>query len=110
MANNKPEKTANAFAPEVMSLFDKYVHGDIDKVPAIKASLLLQFAGNDDRVNSSWPPYEQALQAAGVKYQAFKYPGTQHGFNNDTTPRYDDAAAKLAWKRTMDFFNSTLRT
>ena len=57
-----------------------------------------------------WPAYEMALKAAGVKYQMFKYPGTQHGFHNDTTPRYDEAAAKLAWQRTMDHFNKTLKT
>ena len=81
----------------------------LDQVKAIKASLLLHFAGNDDRINSSWPPYEAALKAAHVKYEAFKYPGTEHGFNNDTTPRYDPPAAKLAWERTIAFFNRTLR-
>jgi carboxymethylenebutenolidase len=81
----------------------------LDKVPAIKAPLMLMFADKDDRINGMWPPYEAALKAAGVKYQAFKYPGTQHGFNNDTTPRYDDAAAKQAWGRTVALFNSTLR-
>jgi len=81
----------------------------IDQVNEIKASLLLHFAGNDDRINSTWPPYEAALKAAHVKYQAFKYPGTEHGFNNDTTPRYDPPAAKLAWDRTLAFFNRTLR-
>ncbi|HEY4367625.1 MAG TPA: dienelactone hydrolase family protein [Steroidobacteraceae bacterium] len=82
----------------------------IEDVPKIKAALLLNFAGNDDRVNATWPPYETALKSAAVKYQAFVYPGTQHGFNNDTTPRYDEAAAKLAWSRTMAFFNEKLRT
>ena len=80
-----------------------------DKVAGIKAPLLIQFAENDERINASWPPYEAALQAAGVKYEAFKYPGTQHGFNNDTTPRYEPAAAKLAWQRTIAFFNRALR-
>jgi len=80
----------------------------LDKVPSIKAELLLHFAGNDERVNASWPPYEDALKKAGVKYQAFVYPGTQHGFNNDTTPRYDADAAKLAWTRTLDLFRRTL--
>ena len=82
---------------------------DLDKVANIKAQLLLQFASNDDRVNASWPPYEAALKAAGVKYEAFTYPNTQHGFNNDTTPRYDPAAAKLAWSRTVEFFKKTLK-
>ena len=81
----------------------------LDQVKAIKASLLLHFAENDDRINSSWPPYEAALRAAHVKYEAFTYPGTEHGFNNDTTPRYDPPAAKLAWQRTIAFFDRTLR-
>jgi carboxymethylenebutenolidase len=75
----------------------------------VKAPLLIHFAEKDDRINAAWPAYEAALKAAGVKYQAYTYPGTQHGFNNDTTPRYDEAAAKLAWKRTIDFFNTHLR-
>lgn len=74
----------------------------------IKARLLLHFAGNDERVNAGWPPYEAALKAAGVRYEMFSYPGTQHGFNNDTTPRYDPAAAKLAWERTLAVFKATL--
>jgi carboxymethylenebutenolidase len=81
----------------------------LDKVAAIKAPLQLHFAENDERINTSWPPYEAALKAAGKKYEAFHYPGTQHGFNNDTTPRYDKAAAALAWKRTMDFFKKNLK-
>lgn len=80
-----------------------------DKVPGIKARLLIHFAENDERINAAWPAYEAALKAAGVKYEAHKYPGTQHGFNNDTTPRFDEAAARLAWQRTIDFFNQTLR-
>ena len=75
----------------------------------MKAALLVQFAENDERVNASWPPYEAALKAAKVNYTAYTYPGTQHGFNNDTTPRYDEAAAKLAWQRTVEFFNKQLR-
>ena len=75
----------------------------------IKAPLLLHFAGNDDFINPAWPAYEAALKAAGVKYEAFVYAGTGHGFNNDTTPRYDAASAKLAWSRTVDFFNKNLR-
>jgi carboxymethylenebutenolidase len=81
----------------------------LDKVPAIKAPLLLVFAGEDERINAMWPPYEAALKTAGVKFEAVKYPGAQHGFNNDTTPRYDDAAAKQAWERTIALFNRTLR-
>ena len=77
-------------------------------VPRIKAPLLAHFAANDERVNASWPPYEEALKANKIPYQAFTYPGTQHGFNNDTTPRYDPEAAKLAWSRTVEFFKKNL--
>ena len=80
-----------------------------EEVAKIKAALLIHYAGNDDRINAGWPTYEAALKAAGVKYEAFVYPGAQHGFNNDTTPRFDAAAAKLAWSRTIDFFNAHLR-
>jgi carboxymethylenebutenolidase len=75
----------------------------------IKAPLLLHFAEHDDGVNKTWPPYETALKANKVRYEAHVYPGTNHGFHNDTTPRYDEAAAKLAWQRTVDFFNKNLR-
>jgi len=75
----------------------------------IKAPLLLHFAGADERINAGWPAYEAALKAAGVNYEAHIYPGVQHGFNNDTTPRFDAAAAKLAWERTIRFFNDHLR-
>jgi len=75
----------------------------------IKAPLLLHYAGADDRINAGWPAYEAALKKAGVNYEAFVYPGVQHGFNNDTTPRYDAASAKLAWDRTLTFFNKHLR-
>ncbi len=81
-----------------------------ESVAAIQAPLLLMFADNDDFVNKTWPPYEAALKAAGKRFEAFKYPGTQHGFNNDTTPRFDAAAAGEAWQRTIAFFNRTLRT
>lgn len=76
----------------------------------IKAPLLIQYAGTDERINAGWPKYEAALKKAHVRYEAFTYEGTQHGFNNDTTPRYDQAAAKLAWQRTVAFFNQNLRT
>ena len=75
----------------------------------VKAALLMHFAENDSFVNPSWPPYEAALRAAGVRMTAYTYPGTQHGFNNDTTPRFVPAAAKLAWDRTLAFFNQNLR-
>lgn len=79
-----------------------------DRVAQIKAPLLIHFAEHDDRINNGWPAYEAALKSAGVRYEAHRYPGTQHGFNNDTTPRYDAAAAKLAWERTLAFFRKTL--
>ena len=78
------------------------------KAAKVKAPLLIQQAAVDERINAAWPAYEAALRAAGVKYQAHRYPGTQHGFNNDTTPRYDAAAAKLAWERTVAFFKANL--
>jgi carboxymethylenebutenolidase len=81
----------------------------LEDVPKIKAQLIIQSAENDERINAGWPAYEAALKAANVKYERFLYPGTQHGFNNDTTPRYDAAAAKLAWERTVAFFNKHLR-
>ena len=62
------------------------------------------------RINGGWPAYAAALKAIGVKYEAHSYPGVNHGFHNDTTPRYDEAAAKLAWSRTVQFFNEHLRT
>lgn len=79
-------------------------------VAKIKAPLLLQFAATDERINAAWPAYEKELQAAGVKYQAYVYPDTQHGFNNDTTPRFNKDAAAVAWQRTISFFNEQLRT
>ena len=75
----------------------------------IKAPLLIHYAENDERINAGWPKYEAALKANGVKHQAHFYPGTQHGFHNDTTPRYDEAAAKLSWSRTLAFFKENLR-
>jgi carboxymethylenebutenolidase len=78
-------------------------------VPRIKAPLLIHYAGTDERINAGWPQYEAALKASKVSYQAFFYDGVQHGFNNDTTPRYDAAAAKLAWQRTVAFFKQQLK-
>jgi carboxymethylenebutenolidase len=80
---------------------------DVDK---IKAPLLIHNAENDARILAGMPAYEAAMKAAGVKYEHHVYPGTQHGFNNNTTPRYDEAAAKLAWSRTIEFFNKHLRS
>ena len=81
-----------------------------EEVPNIKAALLIHYAENDERPNARWPAYEAALKAAGLKYEMHIYPGTEHGFNNDTTPRYDAAAARLAWDRTLVFFNTHLKT
>ena len=75
----------------------------------IKAALLIHYAGNDQDINAGGPAYEAALKKAGVRYQAYTYPGVEHGFNNDATPRYDAAAARLAWQRTLAFFNEKLR-
>jgi carboxymethylenebutenolidase len=78
-------------------------------VAKIKAPMLIQSAEVDERINASWPEYETALKAAGVKYERYLYPGTQHGFNNDTTPRYDEAAAKQAWQRTVAWFKANVK-
>ena len=80
-----------------------------EDVPKIKAALLIHYAELDRRINRGWPAYEAALKEAGVNYTAHIYEGVNHGFHNDTTPRYDEAAAKLAWQRTIDFFDATLR-
>jgi carboxymethylenebutenolidase len=80
-----------------------------DDVAKIKAPLMLHYAANDQGVNAGIPAYEAALKANNKKYEIFTYENTQHGFHNDTTPRYDETAAKLAWQRTVDFFNKNLR-
>lgn len=77
-------------------------------VAKIKAPLLIHYAELDERVNAGWPEYETALKAAGTRYEAFIYPGVNHGFHNDSTPRYDEAAANLAWERTLAFFKANL--
>jgi carboxymethylenebutenolidase len=82
----------------------------LELVPRIKAALLIQLAENDPRINEGWPAYEAALKAAHVPYEAFLYKGTQHGFHNDTTPRFDEAAAKLAWERSIALFKRTLNS
>jgi len=75
----------------------------------IKAPLLLQYASLDTRITGGWPAYEEALKANQIRYESYIYEGVNHGFHNDTTPRYDEAAAKLAWQRTLDFLNRYLR-
>ena len=77
-------------------------------VPKIKAPLLIHYAENDERINALWPAFEAALKSSGVSYQMHMYPGTQHGFHNNSTPRYNEAAAKLAWERTIMFFKTNL--
>ena len=80
-----------------------------EDVPKIKASLLIHYAELDKRINAGWPDYEKALKSAKVKHTAYIYEGVNHGFHNDTTPRYDESAAQLAWQRTIDFFSENLR-
>jgi len=81
----------------------------IEDVPRIRAALQIHYASDDENINKGWPAFEQALKAAKVRYEMHMYPNTLHAFHNDTTPRYDEAAAKLAWQRTVDFFNKHLR-
>jgi len=77
-------------------------------VPKIKAPLLIHYAETDPRINEMWPAFEAALKAAGLPYQAYIYQGTQHGFHNNSTPRYHEVSAKLAWERTVAFFRTNL--
>jgi carboxymethylenebutenolidase len=96
--------------PDVVQAAVPYYGGQppAAEVPKIKAALMLHYAELDTRVNAGWPDYEAALKAAGVPYEAFIYPGVNHGFHNDTTPRYDQAAAELSWSRTIGFFRQKL--
>jgi carboxymethylenebutenolidase len=80
----------------------------LEAVAATKAEMLIQHGGNDTRLVEGWPAHEAALKAAGVRYQGFVYPNAEHGFNNDTTPRFDKEAAALAWGRTIELFRRTL--
>jgi len=84
-------------------------HPPVEEAAKVRAPLLIHFAAVDERINAAWPAYESALKAAGVRYTAHVYAGTQHGFNNDTTPRFDAASAGLAWERTLAFFEKNLR-
>jgi carboxymethylenebutenolidase len=81
----------------------------LEDVPKIKAEMLVVLAANDDRINTAWPAYETALKQADVRYTLYQPPGTQHGFNNDTTPRYDEAAAREAWKLLLALFERRLK-
>lgn len=107
------ERCAATLAPRVPELAAAVpFHGNqpkAEEVAHIKAPLLIHYAEKDERLNAGIPAFEEALKAHHVKYQLFQYPGTQHGFNNDTTPRYDKAAATLAWQRTVDFFKKNLK-
>ncbi len=97
--------------PDLLAAVPFYGGGpNLDDVTKIKAQVLVHHAGKDERLLAAWPKYEEALKAAGIKYEGYVYPGVEHGFNNDTTPRFDAAAAQLAWSRTIDLFNKTLRS
>ncbi len=102
-------KTLASRMPDLAAAVPFYGGGQVAEAATIKAPMLIQYAGTDPRINDAWPAYEAALKAAGVQYQMFMYEGTQHGFNNDTTPRYDEKAATLAWSRTVEFFNKHVR-
>lgn len=95
--------------PDLAAASPFYGQGpDLTEVPKIKAPLLIHLAEKDERINAAWPAYEAALKTNKIKFEAHIYPGTQHGFNNDTTPRYDAKAAALAWSRTLELFKKTL--
>jgi carboxymethylenebutenolidase len=100
---------AVALGPDLQAAVPFYgAAAETASVPQIKAPLLIHYAETDQRINEMWPAYEAALKAAGVAYQANVYPGTQHGFHNNSTPRYNESAAKLAWDRTVAFFKANL--
>jgi carboxymethylenebutenolidase len=96
--------------PDIIKAAVPYYGGQpsAENAAKIKGALLLHYAELDTRVNAGWPAYETALQAGKVEYTAFIYPGVNHGFHNDTTPRYDKAAAELSWERTLEFFKKKL--
>jgi len=98
-------KQAGDFDQELLNIFYLYVYGHIDRRGFLVRAARFAVGG----MTAGWPAYETALKANNIRYTMYKYPGTQHGFNNDTTPRYDEAAAKLAWQRTIDFFNKEVR-
>jgi carboxymethylenebutenolidase len=106
MANNLAVRLGSDLAAAVPFYGGQPPAAEVSK---IKAPLLLQYASLDTRINGGWPAYEEALKANHVTYTMHMYEGANHGFHNDTTPRYDEAAAKLAWQRTLDFFNKYLR-
>jgi carboxymethylenebutenolidase len=81
-----------------------------DKASKIKAELVLHFAENDPRINNTWPSYDASLKSSGIKAQGHFYAGTQHGFHNNSTPRFNQTAADLSWSRTLELFNRTLKS
>ena len=81
-----------------------------EDVHKIKASMLIHYAEDDERINAGIPGFEAALKKAGIDYRIYMYKGAKHAFFNDTSPRYSEEAATLAWKRTIDFFNKKLKT
>ncbi len=95
--------------PDLAAAVPFYGGQPTEDIAKIQAPLLLQYAALDTRVNEGWPAYEEALKAHNKEYQVYTYPGVNHGFHNNTTPRYDKAAAELAWQRTIDFFKSEVR-
>ena len=96
--------------PELLAGVPFYGGGPaVEDVKNIKAAMLVQHGGNDKRLVDAWPAYEEALKANKIRYEGYVYPNAEHGFNNDTTPRYDAATAKLAWDRTIAHFNKYLR-
>ena len=100
---------ATAMGPDMQAGVPYYgAAAETSAVPSIKAPLLVQLAQNDERINAMYPAYEAALKSAGVPYEIFIYPDTQHGFYNNSTPRYNEAAAKLSWERTIAFFKNNL--
>jgi len=100
---------AAALGPDLQAGVPYYgAAADTASVPRIKAPLLAHLAENDPRINEMYPTYEQELKKAGVRYEIHSYPGTQHGFHNNSTPRYNEAAAKLSWERTVAFFKKHL--
>jgi carboxymethylenebutenolidase len=106
MANNLAVRLGSDLAAAVPFYGGQPPAAEVSK---IKAPLLIHYASLDTRINGGWPAYEEALKANHVPYTMHMYEGANHGFHNDTTPRYDEAAAKLAWQRTLDFFNKYLR-
>ena len=103
-----PPSPCSTRAPISVSIVGAKPHSAEDTAK-IKAPLLIHYAGLDEAIDAGWPAFEKALQANHIVYKEYMYPDVHHGFHNDTTPRYDEAAAKLAWLRTLDFLNKYLR-